>query len=148
MISEGLKLVGSLTAELYKADGSVEVTHKHNAILTCGFDFICNSIGLASGRPTVMSHIAVGTSDTAVAVEQTALVTQIASKACAYAHTAKTKVFTMTTTFEPGEATGAIKEAAVQNAASSGILLDRVVFPVVNKGADDTLKMTFTFTLS
>ena len=34
------------------------------------------------------------------------------------------------------------------NAATAGIMLDRVVFPVVNKGADDSLTAVFTFTMS
>lgn len=146
--SDTFKLVGSLTAELYKSDGSYEVMHKHNAILNVGFDFIANSIGNASSRPAVMRYIAVGTSTTAVAVAQTALQSQLKVKAATYAHTAGTKTFTFTTTFNKGEATGALTEASVQNAETDGILIDRVVFPVINKGADDTLKMTFTFTMS
>lgn len=146
--SDSFKLVGSLTAELYKADGSYEVVHKHNAILNVGFDFIADAIGNASARPAVMGYIAVGTGTTAVAVTQTALKTQLKAKAATYAHTAGTKTFTFVTTFNKGEATGAITEASVQNAETGGILIDRVVFPVINKGADDTLKMTFTFTMS
>lgn len=148
MQKEQLKLSGSLTAELIKADGSKEVFTKHNAILACGFDFICDAIGKSTGRPGVMAEIAIGTGTTAVAISQTTLVSQLASKACTYSHTAGTKVFTMVTTFDKGEGTGAITEASVQTASSAGILLDRVTFPVVNKGAEDTLKMTFTFTLS
>ena len=146
--SDSFKLVGSLTAELYKADGSYEVVHKHNAILNVGFDFIANAIGNVSARPAAMGYIAVGTSTTAVAVTQTALQNQLKAKAATYAHTAGTKTFTFVTTFNKGEATGAITEASVQNAETGGILIDRVVFPVINKGADDTLKMTFTFTMS
>lgn len=146
--SDTFKLVGSLTAELHKADGSYEVVHKHNAILDVGFDFIADAIGNASARPAVMSYIAVGTNTTAVSVDQTALQTQLMAKAATYAHTAGTKTFTFETTFAKGEATGAITEASVQNAETGGILIDRVVFPVINKGDDDTLKMTFTFTMS
>ena len=146
--SDTFKLVGSLTAELYKSDGSYEVMHKHNAILDVGFDFIADSIGNASARPAIRGYIAVGTSATAVAVDQTALQSQLMAKAATYAHTAGTKTFTFTTTFNKGEATGALTEASVQNAETDGVLIDRVVFPVINKGADDTLKMTFTFTMS
>lgn len=146
--SDTFKLVGSLTAELHKADGSYEVVHKHNAILDVGFDFIADAIGNASARPAVMSYIAVGTSTTAVSVDQTALQTQLMAKAATYAHTAGTKTFTFETIFNKGEATGALTEASVQNAETDGILIDRVVFPVINKGDDDTLKMTFTFTMS
>ena len=46
------------------------------------------------------------------------------------------------------DATGALTEAGVFNAASAGAMFDRVVFPVVNKGVDDSLTAVFTFTMS
>ena len=148
MEKEALKLKGTFVATLRKANGDVEVRRKDNLILNVGFDFIADAIGKASGRPDVMSHTAVGTGTTAVAATQSALVTELARKAATYAHTANTKVFTFVTTFNPGEATGAITEAGICNAASAGIFIDRVTFAVINKAADDTLQTTFQFTLS
>lgn len=142
------KMIGSLTLMLEKSNGEVEVTHRDNIIVNGGFDLIADAIGRATGRPAVISHIAVGTGTTAEAATQTTLVTELSRIAATYAHTAGTKVFTMTATFAAGVATGAITEAGVFNAASAGTMLDRVVFPVVNKGADDTLTAVFTFTLS
>ena len=147
MSIESLKLHGAMTAVLTKADGSVEVRQKNNMIVNVGFDFIADAIGKAEGRPNVMNTIAVGTGTTAVAATQSQLVSQLAQKAATYAHTSQTKVFTFVTTFNPGEATGAITEAGVFN-GNKGIMLDRVTFSVINKGNDDTLKVTFTFTLS
>lgn len=147
-IKDTLVMHGALTLVLEKADGTKEVTHRDNLIVDDGFDLICDSIGKASGRPAVVSHIALGTSSTAAAAGQTALITELSRLAATYAHTAGTKVFTVSQTFAAGTATGAITEAGVLNAGSSGIMLDRVVFPVVNKGADDVLTATFTFTLS
>lgn len=103
---------------------------------------------LSSGRPGVMSHIAIGTGTTAAAVGQSALIAQIAIKSATYSHSSGTKTFTLTATFSPGVGTGAITEAGVFNAASGGIMLDRVVFAVINKSSADTLNVTFTFTLS
>ena len=148
MIKDDFGIKGSMIATLYKANGDVEVRRKDNIIVNAGFDFICNSIGLSASRPGVMSYIAVGTGTTAAAVTQTSLVTETLRKAATYAHTAGTKVFTMTATFLPGEATVAITEAGVLNAASAGTLMDRVVFSVINKGADDTLTCQFQFTLA
>lgn len=141
-------LKGSLIVTLRKANGDIEIRRKDNLILNCGFDFIADAIGKASDRPNVMSHTAVGTGTTAVAATQTALVTELARKAATYAHTAGTKVFNMTTTFEAGEATGAITEAGICNAASGGAFIDRVTFAVINKAADDVMTTNFQFTLS
>jgi hypothetical protein len=148
MIQESMKLHGAITLMLKKANGDVETVHKDNIIVDVGFDFIANAIGKSSSRPGVMGWIALGTGTTAAAAGQTALVTEIDRNAATYAHTAGTKTFTFTADFAAGDATGAITEAGVFNASSSGIMLDRVVFPVVNKGADDSLTAVFTFTMS
>ena len=143
-----LQAHGAGTFILRKADGEVEVVHKDNLIVDVGFDLICDSLGKSAGRPAPLSHIAVGTGTTAVAAGNTALVTELSRLAATYAHAPGSKVFTITVTFGKGVATGAITEAAVLNAAVAGIMLDRVVFPVINKGPDDVLDAIFTFTLS
>lgn len=145
---ENLKFKGSLTAILKKADGTVEVRKKDNIIVDTGFDFICNALGAATNRPAAMSHIAIGTGTTAQAASQTALTTELMRLAATYAHTAKTKEFTMTAVFGAGVGTGAITEAGVFNAATGGIMFDRVTFGVVNKEADDELTLRFRFVLS
>ena len=145
---EGMRMHGAMEIRLQREDGTVEIRRKDNLIVDVGFDFIANAIGEATGRPGVMGYIAVGTGNGAVAAGQTALGTELARQAATYAHTAGTKTFTFSTTFAPGAATGAITEAGVFNASSDGIMLDRVVFAVVNKGAGDTVTQTFTFTMS
>jgi len=147
-LKDTLKLHGALTLMLTKADGTVEVTQKDNIIVDVGFDFIADAIGKSSSRPSVMGYTAVGTGTTAAATAQTALVTEIKRNVAVYAHTSGTKAFTFTSTFPAGDATGALTEAGIFNAASVGTMLDRVVFPVVNKGVDDSLTTVFTFTLS
>ena len=147
-LSSGLRLRGAMELCLRRANGQVIVRRKDNLIVDAGFDFIADAIGKSTGRPGAMSHIAAGTGTVAAAAGDTALGTELARKAATYAHTAGTKVFTFETTFDPGEATGAITEAGVFNAATAGTMLDRVVFAVINKGVDDTLTQKFTFTMS
>lgn len=146
-MQDNFKLKGTFMAVLKHADGSVETRRKDNIILNAGFDFIANAIG-ATSRPAAMRYTAVGTGTTAAAATQTALVTELSRQAATYAHTASTKVFTFTTTFNAGQATGAITEAGICNAATGGTFLDRVTFAVINKGADDTLTTNFQFTMS
>lgn len=146
-MNEALKLHGAMTAHLIKEDGTVQVTQKNNMIVEVGFDFIANAIGAVTSRPAIMQGIAVGTGTTAVASTQSQLVSQLAYKAANYSHLSQTKVFTFDTTYLPGEATGAISEAGVFN-GDGGVMFDRVVFSVINKGPNDTLKITFSFTMS
>lgn len=148
LMSETLQARGDWDFTIFRENGDVEVISRKNLIVNVGFDFICDSIGLASGRPGVMSHIAVGTGTTAPAAAQTALVTELSRLSATYSHTAGTKTFKIATTFGPGVGTGAITEAAILNASSAGIMLNRVSFPVINKGASDTVVAEFTFTLS
>lgn len=145
-----LTMVGDFTGTLLKSNGEVEIFSKKNMIVQSGFDFICASLGSVNARPAILSHIAVGTgadveTDT-VAESDVILKTELARKAATYAHTVGTKSFTMSTTFLPGEATGGITEAGVFNANAAGVMWDRVIFPVINKGADDTFVAQFQFT--
>jgi len=118
-----------------------------NLITDDGFDFIADVIGNGT-QPADMDNIAVGTGTTAADAADSTLETELFRKAAVFAHISGTKTFTFTVTFDPGEATGAITEAGVLNAASLGVLLDRLVFPVKNIGAGDSLTVEFTFTLS
>lgn len=146
--SNKLQMHGSLTLTVAKANGDVETIKKDNIIVDVGFDFIADAIGKSTDRPGCMSHIAVGSSDANPIAANTALGLEVARVAALYEHTAGTKSFTFTSTFAPGVATGALTEAAVVNDAAGGILLDRVKFAVINKGADDTVTAVFTFNMS
>jgi hypothetical protein len=148
MIDESMQLHGAMTLILRRASGEIATVHKDNIIDNVGIDFIADAIGKAASRPAVMGFIALGTGTTAAAATQSALVTEIDRNAATYAHTVGTKTFTCPADFLAGDSTGALTEAGVFNAASGGIMLDRVVFPVVNKGADDSLTAVFTFTMS
>jgi len=56
-----LRLKGTMESWLKHDDGSVEYFRKDNLIVDAGFDFICDAMFKPSGRPNVMSHIAIGT---------------------------------------------------------------------------------------
>ena len=148
MIDETMQLQGAMTLIVRRASGDIETVHKDNIIVNVGFDFIADAIGKSASRPSVMGFIALGTGTTAAAASQSALVSELDRNAATYAHTGGTKAFSFTADFPAGDGTGAITEAGVFNAASGGIMLDRVVFPVVNKGTDDSLTAVFTFTMS
>ena len=143
---DNIKLKGRFTGTLIRENGDVEVFTKDNLVVKAGIDFVFNTVfGSNSGH---MNYIAVGTGTTAVADTQTALTTELSRAIGTYAHTASTLVATLSTTFNAGTATGAITEAGIFSASSAGTMFDRVVFPVVNKGANDTYTATFEITYS
>jgi hypothetical protein len=145
--NERLKVIGNWKFELFDEAGELkDVREKRNLITTVGFQLISDALFAQSSRPAVGSYLAVGTGATAAAIGDTVLQAESVRQLVTYNYAAK--VATLATTFAPGVATAALTEAGVLNASSAGILLNHVIYAVINKGALDTLAASFTFTLS
>jgi hypothetical protein len=148
-MQENIKATGKLTIVLHDENGVVKEEHTHdNLVVTTGLAHIASRMaGTAQG---VMSHMEVGTGTTAAAAGQTALVTGGLSdgRQALDSYSASGAAVTASATFAAGEGTGALTEAGLFNASSSGTMLCRTVFPVVNKGAADSMAITWTITLS
>jgi hypothetical protein len=147
MINEELKLRGDVAIVLKDKDGNVKDSREiHNLVVSSGLEFICSRMaGTSAG---VMSHMALGSGTTAAAAGQTDLVSILGSREALDSTSASSNTITYVSSFEAGEATGAVTEAGIFNAASSGTMLCRTVFAVVNKQADDTMSVTWTITLT
>jgi hypothetical protein len=144
-----VKMHGAFTMTLVKENGEVETTHKDNIIVNTGFDLIAKAVFNAADRPLAANQIAVGSGSVAAAVGNTTLGSQVGPRGTAtYTYTPGSKIVTLSYEFGPGVSTGALTEAGIFNATTGGTMLDRVVFPVINKGANDTLTTTFTLTMS
>ncbi|QPJ61707.1 MAG: hypothetical protein G3M70_07330 [Candidatus Nitronauta litoralis] len=105
-------------------------------ITNVGLDHIADQ--MSAKAAAAMSHMAIGVGTTAAAAGDTALENESAR----VAFDSKTRTGARVdyiATFGAGVGTGAITEAGVLNAGASGDLLTRHVFPVKNKGANDTL---------
>ena len=96
---------------------------------------------------TAMSHMAIGSDNTAAAAGNTALGTELGRVALT-STTVTSNSVAYVGDFPAGTGTGAVVEAGILNASSGGTLLCRTVFSVVNKAAADTLKITWTVTVS
>lgn len=140
-----LTVVGTPRIVLKDKDGNVKQDFSvPNLVVTAGKGFIASRmVGTAQA---VMSHMAIGTGATAAAAGDTALQSEAARVALSDS-SASGAVATYTATFVAGVGTGAITEAGILNASSAGTMLCRTTFPVVNKGADDTMSVTWTVTV-
>ena len=146
MINEGLKLRGDVALVLRDKDGNVKSKQKvKNLIVDTGLNFICDRM---KDDETAMTHMALGSGTTAAAAGDTALESQLGSREALDSSTVSSNTITYVASFEAGDATGAVTEAAIFNAASGGTMLCRVVFSVVNKAADDTLSVNWQLTLT
>lgn len=149
MISEKLAPTGELKIVVTDKHGKVkEARTEKNLVVTTGLTYIAKRMTDTS-QPTDMSHMAVGTGATAVVIADTALETELVRVALTGAEgVPSTNTIVYTASFGAGTGTGALKEAAVLNAASAGTMLCRTVFAAVNKGADDSITITWTITIS
>jgi len=116
-----------------------------NLVVTTGKGYVASRMKDATA--TAMSHMAIGTGSTAAAASDTALGSESARVALT-STTVSGADITYVATFGAGTGTAAITEAAVLNASSSGTMLCRTVFAVVNKGASDSMTITWTVTAS
>ena len=152
MINENLKLSGQLDIVLKDKNGNVKTERtEKNLVVNSGLAYIISR--MTGTSKSVMSHMALGSSSTAEAAGQTDLVSILGSREVLDSTTitgVNNEKVQYVSSFEAGDATGAVKEAGIFNhgTATSGDMLSRTTFAVVNKAADDTMTVTWTITLS
>jgi hypothetical protein len=147
MINENLKLSGQLNIVVKGKDGKVkEERTEENLVVSAGLTFIASR--MKDTTAGAMSHMGLGSGTTTEAASQTDLTTLLGSREALDSTTASSNTIVYVASFEAGDATGAVTEAGIFNAASSGSMLCRTKFNVVNKAADDTMNVTWTITLS
>lgn len=146
MINDNFKITGALSIAL---NGEV-VKEVPNTVVLSGKEFVASR--MLGTTASAMAGMAIGTGSDAVdAVNDTTLGTEgdrQALTSSAIDATDDNKVV-YTATFGSGDGSGAITEAGIfNNASSGGTMLCRTVFPVVNKGANDSMTITWTITVS
>ena len=130
-----MKATGKLTIEIKDKNGNLKDQRElTNLVVDDGLEFIASRMKDASS--SVMSHMAIGTGSSAAAASDTTLGTEAA------------RVALTSTTVTASTGTGAITEAGILNNSSGGSLLCRTVFSVINKGASDSMTITWTITIS
>ena len=150
MINENLKLSGQLNIVLKDKAGNVkEERELKNPVVNAGLAYIASR--MTGTAKNVMSHMGLGSGSTAAAAADTDLGSLLGSREALDSTTisgTNDEKVVYVSSFEAGDATGAVTEAGIFNAASGGDMLCRTVFSVVNKAADDTMSVTWTITLS
>ena len=146
MIQDSIKLTGELRITVTNPKGNV----KHevvvpNLVVTAGKNLIASR--LKDTTDAAMSHMAIGTGSTAAAAGDTTLGTE-AGRVALTSTTVTANAVAYVATFGAGTGSGAITEAGLFNASSSGDMLCRTVFSCINKGAGDTIGITWTVTVN
>ena len=141
MFNDDLKMTGHLTIAINNA----VVQEVPNLVVTDGKEYVASR--MKDTTKAAMSHMAIGTGSTAAAASNAALGSE-ANRQALTSTSVSGAVVTYVATFGPGNGTGAITEAGLFNASSSGDMLCRTVFAVVNKGSSDSMTITWSVTVS
>ena len=145
--TDELKVKGSVNVVIHDESGKQKENFTiPNLVVTTGLAYIASRMKDATA--TAMTHMAVGTGSTAAAAGNTALETQLGSRVALTSTTVTSNSTAYVATFGAGVGTGALTEAGIFNASTSGTMLCRTVFAVINKGASDTMTITWTITIS
>lgn len=146
MIESNIKATGKLNVVLHDAQGKLKEQREiNNLVVSAGLNYICSR--MKDAADTAMGYMAVGTGSTAASAGDTTLGTE-ADRNAVNSITVSSNTIEYVASWAAGDATAALTEAGIFNAASAGTMLARVVFDTVNKGANDTLTITWTITLS
>jgi len=147
-VSDDLGIRGHVRVEVRDAETGAlkDFVESDNLIVTVGKNGIADQL-LASPTISKPGWMAVGTGSTAPAAGDTALGAEIDRNALT-SKTRSTNVVTMVGDWAAGDATNsAIAEAGIFDASSTGNMYARATFTAINKGASDTLSITWTFTV-
>lgn len=146
MFTETIQIKGDLKIEVLDLNGKITDSREvKNLVVTTGKAYIASR--MSSNTTVIMSHMALGTSNTSPVVGNTGLTTQVGRVALDSTATVGPTT-TYIGTFPAGTATGTIAEAGIFNASSGGSMLCRTNFNEVNKGAADTIVITWNVTVS
>lgn len=148
-IVETVKATGQLSVRLVSANGQVKENFVvPNLVVAVGKEWIAARMKDA-GTPVQMSNMAIGSDNTTAVAGNTALGSELGRVALTTAGgTVSGAVVTYEATFPAGTGTGSVQEAGIFNDGTAGTMLCRTTFAVVSKGADDTLSITWTVTIS
>jgi len=146
-MEDNLKLRGDVYITVKDKDGNIKEERKEqNLVVSAGLNFICSR--MKDTTDGAMSHMSLGSGTTAAAAGDTDLESILGSREALDSTTVSTNTITYVSSFEAGDATGSVTEAAIFNASSAGTMLCRVVFGTITKAADDTMSVTWVITLS
>lgn len=122
------------------------VVFEDNLVLTAGKNWIASRM---TGAGAGAGYIGVGTGSVAPAAGDTGLGAEVARKALTVPNgVAATNTVTYETTFTETEGNGVLREAMLNTAATGGIAIARVVFPIITKTDTDLFTVRWVLTIN
>lgn len=145
---ETITAKGRIKFDLFDSSGKLKETREiNNVVVTVGKNFLATWLTAATQSTFFMQYIGLGTGTNAANASDTALQTELGTRV-AGTLTPSSNVWQNVASFGPGVDTGAITESGIFSASTSGTLFARQTFAVINKGAGDSLQVTWQVTFS
>ena len=147
-MKEFMDLTGSVHVQLFDENGNIKQEHTdRNLIVTVGKTYLAAWLAAASQAGKFMSYIGVGDGGGGPVAGDVGLASALSPRVLGTL-TSATNTWQNQATFAPTVCTGAITEAGLFDALTTGTMFARQVFAVYNKAAGDTLIVTWTVTFS
>ena len=145
-MKDQLTIKGRLSYQLLDDQGVLKEEYEGpNMVVTAGLNFLAALLG--GSAPTLMSHMAIGSSATAPSPTDTTLGGELGRVALSSTSPSGANVIYQAT-FPPGTGTGTIAEAGLFNSGVGGTMLSRSTAISVIKAAGDTLNIIWTITFN
>ncbi|MEW6613951.1 MAG: hypothetical protein AB1401_00545 [Thermodesulfobacteriota bacterium] len=142
-----IKIKGKVKIELFDKDGKLKDVRDiaGNLVVDDGLSHIADQ--MSDQGEAQMSHMAIGVGTTAPDPSDTALESELDRNALTSVTQTDNEVEYIGD-WAAGDGTGAITEAGIFNDPAAGTMLARITFAVINKAANDQLRITWTHTYS
>ena len=138
--------IGDVTLVLRDVDGNIKEKQEfHNLVVTTGCEIIASQ--LSDGLIAKPNYMAIGSGTVEPKKTDKALGAELHRNAFSVGASRVGAQVTYKAIFGAGQGTGAVTEVGIFNAASSGTMLNRATFAVVNKAPTDSLEITWTVTI-
>lgn len=150
MINDTINVTGKLNIILSDKDGNIkQEINTNNLVVSVGKNLIASRF--SSNTDGVPTHMALGTSAVSPIAGDISLGSELSGSRVGLVTSGGVVVgntITYTASFGAGVGTGAVTEAGIFNASSSGTMICRTSFGVVNKDVSDTLGISWNITIS
>lgn len=147
MLVDTVSVKGKLQINVIDENGNLkDQRNVDNLVVAVGKNYIASR--MSSNSATIMSHMAVGTSNTSATTSQTLLGGEN-GRVSLDSTTVTANAVSYIATFPAGTGTGTLTEAGIFNSPSTdgGTMLCRTNFNDVNKASGDTIIITWNVTV-
>lgn len=141
MFNSKIKLKGKVNIKVINDDNTIDTeVDINNLVVSAGKNYVAKR--MVDDLTDVMSHMAIGSSQTSQTLDDVALLQEVARQGL-YSVAVTDEKIEYVATFAPGLVSRSLSEAGILNAASGGDLLCRTTFPPITQSTSQTIAISW-----